>query len=214
MLYNTQPINAYFQLHQYKKFLDIIDGGFIAGGCFKNIFKNEPVKDIDIFFINKESFENAVKVYLTKYKKLYENENCIAFKDNNGLQIELVRSIFGKPIDVVSQFDFTIVKAFLEQKYSFSSTLHNTAPNIFTVQIDERLEYNFTCHNQFFEHLSLNKLVIDDGMPKSVATFNRALKYTKYGYGLCRESKVKLINAIISNGNPNDINGELYFGFD
>ena len=35
------------------RFLDIyMEGhrGFIAGGCFKNIFNNEKIKDIDMFF--------------------------------------------------------------------------------------------------------------------------------------------------------------------
>lgn len=34
--------------------------GFICGGCFKNIFNHEKVKDIDIFFENISDFENAV----------------------------------------------------------------------------------------------------------------------------------------------------------
>lgn len=30
--------------------------GFIAGGCFKNIFSGERVKDIDIFFESESDF--------------------------------------------------------------------------------------------------------------------------------------------------------------
>lgn len=33
--------------------------GFIAGGCFKNIFNNERTKDIDIFFRNSLDFNSA-----------------------------------------------------------------------------------------------------------------------------------------------------------
>lgn len=33
--------------------------GFIAGGCFKNIFKKERVKDLDIFFENENEFNKA-----------------------------------------------------------------------------------------------------------------------------------------------------------
>ena len=30
--------------------------GYIAGGCFKNIFNGEKIKDIDIFFDDEEEF--------------------------------------------------------------------------------------------------------------------------------------------------------------
>ena len=30
--------------------------GFIAGGCFKNIFNNEKIKDVDIFFESESDF--------------------------------------------------------------------------------------------------------------------------------------------------------------
>ena len=44
------------------RFLDLyMEGhkGFIAGGCFKNIFKNERIKDLDIFFNNESDFNEA-----------------------------------------------------------------------------------------------------------------------------------------------------------
>ena len=37
--------------------------GFICGGCFKNIFNKEKVKDLDIFFLNGADFEDAVRYY-------------------------------------------------------------------------------------------------------------------------------------------------------
>lgn len=30
--------------------------GYIAGGCFKNIFNGEKIKDIDIFLITRKNF--------------------------------------------------------------------------------------------------------------------------------------------------------------
>ena len=153
---------------------------------------------MNFFFFNEEGFKKAVEVFQGKYKKTYENDNCIAFYDKKEkIQIELVRSTFGTPEETMMKFDFTIVKACL---YKYKK--------------EEEDVFEFLYHPKFFEHLHCNKLVIDDGMPKPVATFNRVLKYTRYGFGLCRESKIKLVNAIITEGNINDINGELYFGFD
>lgn len=196
-MFIKSPINTYFSLHRFKKYLNGVDG-FITGGCFKDIFNNKEVRDIDMFFFNEEGFKKAVDIFKDKYKKVYENDNCIAFYDKKGgIQIELVRSIFGTPEEVMMQFDFTIVKACLH-KY----------------EKEGEEVFEFLYHPKFFEHLHCNKLVIDDGMPKPVATFNRVLKYTRYGFGLCRESKIKLINEIITRGDVTDINGELYFGFD
>jgi hypothetical protein len=199
-MYVKSPINSYPQLFKYRKYLDKING-FIAGGSFKDIFTSKHVRDIDIFFYTENDFNDAVKYYKTvfRFKEIYQNDNCVAFYDKrNSLTIELIKSIFGTPEAVISQFDFTIVKVALER----------------TTNAEGEVDYNLISHARFFEHLLLNKLVIDEGMPKSVATFNRVLKYTRYGFNLCRESKVKLVEAIKADGDIKDINGDLYFAFD
>ena len=37
--------------------------GFICGGCFKNIFNHEKVKDIDVFFKSNADYEEAVEFF-------------------------------------------------------------------------------------------------------------------------------------------------------
>lgn len=37
--------------------------GFICGGCFKNIFNKENVKDIDMFFESESDYEDAVQYF-------------------------------------------------------------------------------------------------------------------------------------------------------
>lgn len=47
-------------------FLDIYmtgHNGYIAGGCFKNIFNGQRIKDIDIFFLTKGDFIEACELY-------------------------------------------------------------------------------------------------------------------------------------------------------
>ena len=98
--------------------------GFICGGCFKNIFNKEKVKDLDIFFENESDFDDAVQYFDSqtpgydgddvrdeKYHFHYENDNVKAYKHiETGVVIELCCKIFGKPEEILNKFDFTITK--------------------------------------------------------------------------------------------------------
>jgi hypothetical protein len=195
--YKTQSLQNYINLKKYTKYISN-NKGFIAGGCFKNMFKGEPIRDLDIFFLNEKDYNKALKPYKKnkKYKFVYENDNCISFYSiEDKLRIELIKSKFGTPQEILDAFDFTIVKiALFYDAESNPQIIHNS---------------------DFFEHLFTNRLVIDNEIPNGVATFNRVLKYASYGYNLCLESKTKLIQEIISgNGNENDISKELYWGYD
>ena len=166
-------------------------GGFVAGGAFKNIFSGEKVKDIDIFFLSEAAWAKAVK-RLRKakhgYKEIYSNARVVAFIDPvNGIRVELIGSEtnpefpdsvpvkYQSVTDTISDFDFTVVK------FAF---------------VREGDEWLAVYHPQFFEHLKLKRLSIDGELVKPLSTFERVLRYTAYGYRLCRDSKVTLINEI------------------
>lgn len=187
-----------FGLQKHYPLLSKLSGAFLAGGLFKNHFKKQSVRDIDIFFKSQEAFDKAVKFFEAKsgtYAFHYENDNCKAFKSTKtGVVYELVRTRFGTVEDILNVFDFTIVKAALE------------------LQSDGKLV--FTYHKDFFEHLMTNKLVIVNELPLPVNTLQRTWKYAKYGYGLCRESKAALTKAVIERGDVTGLNRELYFGID
>lgn len=195
--YKEQTLQNYINLKKYTKFISK-NKGFIAGGCFKNIFKNEKIRDLDIFFLTEKDYNQAQKQYKKnkEFKFVYENDNCISYYSvKDKLRVELIKSKFGTPKEILNAFDFTIVKAAL-----FYDEYNN--PKVMV-------------HQDFFEHLFTNRLVLDDQIPNSVATFNRVLKYTSYGYGLCLESKTKLIREIIEGENDeNDLSKELYWGYD
>jgi hypothetical protein len=196
--FKNKPAFNYIKLKGLQRYIKDTKG-FIAGGCFKDLFQGKKTRDIDVFFQNEEDYNNALKVYRTKknFKLIYSNDNCTGYRDiKENIGIELIKSIFGTPEEVISQFDFTIVKA-----------AYCNPPL-------EEQDIQFIYHPDFFEHLLLKRLVIDEGMPKAVATLNRSWKYAKYGFGLCKESKTKLTNEIIERGVVDDINGDLYFGFD
>lgn len=172
-----------FALRQLDKFM-IGHSGFIAGGCFKNIFNNEPIKDIDVFFKSESDFDKAVKYFngSDDFEPYYESKNVTAFRHKDShVSVELVQTIFGTPEEVISKFDFTVVKfAYYKE------------------EVEDELTYKAIYHKHFFEHLHLKRAIVDDEIPKPMSTFNRLLKYRKYGYVPCVETKQKVINALRS----------------
>jgi hypothetical protein len=186
-----------FGLQRYYKLLKTLEGGYIAGGVFKNLFTKEKGRDLDIFFETQEAFEKGVEIIKSnpKYKNHYENDNCIAFRHKEtGVVVELVRTRFLPVPNMLDVFDFTIVKAALK------------------MNSDGQLI--FTYHKDFFEHLMTKRLVIVSEPPLPVNTLQRTWKYANYGYGLCRESKALLTKAVIEKGDVQNLSNELYFGID
>ena len=172
-----------FALRQMDKFM-VGHRGFIAGGCFKNLFSHERIKDIDVFFRFFADWQDATIALASDddFEEAYESENVTAFRHIKlGTVVELVRSIFGSPEEIISQFDFTVAKFAYYKELS---------------EDEESLTYKAVYHKDFFEHLHLKRLIIDDGIPKPMSTFERMLRYRKYGYTPCTETKQKLINAL------------------
>lgn len=185
------------------RFLDLYmagHNGFIAGGCFKNIFNNEKIKDVDIFFESESDFISADLYFEADedYVFSYENKNTKAYKNTKtNIRVELVRNTYGTPEDILKKFDFSITK--------FAYCKRDTG--------EESIEYYCYYHVDFFEHLVLKKLVLEENILFPVSTFERSYRYRGYGYGLCKESKANLVNTL-KNSDVNDISNELYFGLD
>jgi len=173
--------------------------GFIAGGCFKNIFKNQKIKDLDIFFENEKDFSEAVEHFKSNenYVLSYENDNTISYKNKNtNVRIELIRNTYGTAQEIISKFDFSITKFAYARKQESEGVIYY---NLFV--------------NTFFEDMTSNKLVIDGDLLYPVSSFERSYRYRTYGFGLCKESKSKLIEAL-KNSNTDDLSNDLYFGID
>lgn len=186
--------------------------GFICGGCFKNIFNKENVKDLDIFFESKSDYEDAVQ-YLDsmtpgyegndkrneEYTFYYENDNVKAYKHiRTGVRIELCSKIFGKPEEILKQFDFSITKfayykAIIEDE---TGAEREEGPDPFNEDIKTHIEYRVMYTDNFFQDLHMKRLVTDGIIPYPMSTFERMLRYEKYGYFPCRETKMKIIKAL------------------
>jgi hypothetical protein len=166
--------------------------GIIAGGCFKAIFSGGKPHDIDMFFRKYEDFRSAVsyfKEHKDEYKTGYENQNVVSFvHEKTNLRIECIRKIFGTPEEIIRQFDFTITKFAYEIEAEPEDGEDGETELTYTDKI--------LFHGQFFEHLCMKRLVVDDRMPYPVSPFNRTYKYAKSGFFPCRETKLKILKAV------------------
>ena len=173
-------LKNYPQIIWLKEFL-IGHPGIIAGGCFKSIFAEQKPHDIDMFFRSSEDFTKAImyfKEHKEEYTPGYENRNVESFiHTRTGTRIECVRKIYGSPIDIISQFDFTIAK--------FAYEIESEPPE----DEDGDWEYmdKIIYHHKFFEHLVMKRLVVDDAMPYPISTYNRTYKYSQSGFCLAEK---------------------------
>ena len=218
-----QSRDNFWMLNWLDKFMEG-HKGFICGGCFKNIFNEEKVKDLDIFFKSHVDWAEAVEYFDSmtagysdeetedtvsdedaEYRFLYENDNVKAYTHKKtGVRLELCSKVFGMPEDVINQFDFTITKfayykAEVEDEtgaeYDGSSIVLN-ADTCGYEKPKTHIEYKIMHDDKFFEHLHLKRLVTDNKIPYPISTFERMLKYAKYGYFPCKETKLKIIRAL------------------
>lgn len=210
--------------------------GFICGGCFKNIFNHERVKDLDIFFQNKSDFDEAVQYFDSmtpgyegddkrneQYRFYYENPYVKAYKHiEKGITVELCCKIFGTAEQILNQFDFTIVKfAYYKEEVEDETgsvveydpfALDPLEPN---KKPETHIEYKVLHDDKFFEHLHMKRLVIDDNIPFPMSTFERMFRYAKYGYFPCRETKMKVVKALRElNEEQVELSNSLYDGMD
>lgn len=205
--------------------------GFICGGCFKNIFNKEPIKDLDIFFKNNIDFENACEFFDSQtagyfeddpdnplseedadYIFCYENDNVKSYKHKKtGIRIELCKKIFGTAEEILKRFDFTLTKFAYYKAYIEDETgaeVYNDGDNV-------HIEYRVMMDDKFFEHLHTKRLVLDDRILFPANTLERMFRYAKYGYMPCKETKMKTIKALRDMpGDKIELSKSLYDGMD
>ena len=211
--------------------------GFICGGCFKNIFNREKVKDLDIFFKSRTDFDEAVQHFDSQstgyegkdkkteiYQFYYENDNVKAYKHiDKGITVELCCKIFGTAEEILNNFDFTVTKfAYYKEEvedetgaeYDGISTVLNADTGGYE-KPQTHIEYKILHDDKFFEHLHLKRLVTDNEIPYPMSTFERMLRYAKYEYFPCRETKMKIIKALRELSEQQvELSESLYDGMD
>ena len=207
MKYKQSDLSNFSQLTFLTQYL--FPNSIIAGGCFKNIFNHEKIKDLDIFFYNSESYAKAINSikFNTRYSHVYDTTKVSCYKDDfYDIKLELNNFYSSEsPSDLLNQFDFTICKFAICNEKIFEEN-----------NIDFRWETKVYHHEDFFEHLSLKRLVADDNLFYPASSFDRMIKYIKYGFQPCLETKIKIIEALRSlpEFDSKLLNKSLYGGLD
>ena len=57
----------------------------------------------------------------------------------------------------------------------------------------------YSIMKNFFEHLHMKRLVIDENIPFPISTWERTYRYKGYGYNMCRETKKKTFRSYSEN---------------
>lgn len=187
--------------------------GFIAGGAFKYLLLDEKPKDLDVYFQNEADFKQAVAFFSERenFDSSYMNDKVVAFVDKEtNLRIELIRSIYGKPSEIISLFDFTLTKFALYYDNLFNEENGETDSEL---NPEDFNSYSIVLHELFFEDLMMKRLQIDDQILYPTSTWERSYKYRDYGYKLCRESELKLLDALKLEG-ESEVSRSFYNGFD
>lgn len=178
----------------------------VAGGAFKNALTDgAEVKDLDIFCHDENVFDGVVAQATDEIgEPIYVNEKSTGFRTEDGVRLDVVRTIFGTPAEILDSFDFTVTQMALTPLPAAE---------------DGTETFGLICHPAFFEHLHMKRLVIEsDSLPFPLSTFERSYRYTRYGFGICKDSKVRLLMQIASF-NPSAISLDamsqsLYDGMD
>lgn len=225
IMFTTNHVDNYPVLRRLNKYLP--DNAYIAGGVFKNILEDKPFRDVDVYFHTEMDFDAAVDAAeVIGHPKVYSNDRVTAFKVHD-VTVEYIRYKFGTPAEILEEFDFTITKAAYgaltlpPSSQSFDALLCLDELLFMADGEPEPPVMEFVHHSQFFEHLHQRRLVIEGTLPMPISTFERTYKYTRYGFNLCRDSKVTLLTAIMQAGTvveDNDLSAHLsaslYAGID
>jgi hypothetical protein len=218
----TKPLDRFPQFRFLKKIMDELRYDYIgedlplffAGGCFKSILLGHRIKDIDVFFETESAQQTAWSSLEKSEKVKYRNDKAWGMSlevAGAPTSFDFVTSVYGTPEQVLAQFDFTVSKfalSYTPEREEGVKLFKETLPEL----AKKNAEYFITYHQDAFEHFTSKKLVLDDAIPFPESTFNRVLRYTKYGFNLCNESRVSLLQALRSSTTDLNDTPDLYAG--
>lgn len=172
----------------------------IAGGCFKDIINNEPIKDFDLFFLNESDYFEALKFYRKKeFTLVYENNNAVRFSDgiNN---YEIIRHINETVEGLINSFDFEITKMALTTK-----TIKD--PN----SDEEKVIPNKLFYNERIIDLIKNKILsFDDSLNYPYSTLKRVIRYVSKGYRIDNKD-LSYLAQYLNMIDEEELFNEIYF---
>ncbi len=129
------------------------DKVFIAGGCLRDVLKEEKYKDIDLYCQDEETLEN-VKNSLGRDNVV--SQFAITFKIQGiSVPVQLINLLIGNPKDVIEQFDFTINQRYLKMS-SLGETkdIISSNPNDWTLRLGKKVKTPNSLLARFLKLLS------------------------------------------------------------
>ena len=156
-----------------------------------------------MFFENEQDYIKAEQYFSenNEFNFYYDNSKVKAYKHGN-IIIELISHVYGKPEEIISNFDFTITKFAYYKELAEEENGNN------------HIEYKVICDDCYFEHLHNCRLVVDDKLLYPISSFERMIRYIKYGYYPCKETKMKIIEGIRRVHTVEGMSESLYDGVD
>lgn len=95
----------------YKTQLDKSIPWFVAGGALTSVFSNQPINDLDIFFYNLTDLALLQsKLTAKNISSKFVTDSAISY-DLNGVKVQLIKRVYGTPLEIINQFDFTTTMA-------------------------------------------------------------------------------------------------------
>lgn len=158
-------LNTFNPPSDIKNILFLIKGhGFLAGGCLRAALKNKTdYTDYDIYAYTLEDRRILIDLFLKMgFKATYYNTNCVCLDGYLGvnfdkkLNIQIIFSFVGNPVDVIDEFDFTICR----------------------VAIDDKFIYK----DKDFDENEQKKMLRIKTIQCPISAIRRIIKYTKKGY--------------------------------
>lgn len=151
-------------------------GAMIAGGALTSAFTHQDIKDIDIYFRDKESMTQAFLKVTDDWENVYlgHTDKSITIRDlESGATVQFIFfDYFNGLQDVFSAFDFTVCMAGIDLKDG-------------TLQM----------HPQFLSDIASRTLHFNDGTRFPYISLIRTRKYQDRGYKLSKGTILAIANA-------------------
>lgn len=151
-------------------------GAMIAGGALTSAFTHQDIKDIDIYFRDKESMTQAFLKVTDDWENVYlgHTDKSITIRDlESGATVQFIFfDYFNDLQSVFSAFDFTVCMAGIDLKDG-------------TLQM----------HPQFLSDIASRTLHFNDGTRFPYISLIRTRKYQDRGYKLSKGTILAIANA-------------------
>lgn len=149
---------------------------FVAGGALRAVFSNEKIKDLDIYFpYGKPDIDGFRKGWMElpdkEVKRLFNSDSAETW-EKNGVNIQLIKKIYGTPKEIINQFDFTICMCAYDP-----------------------INDKFVMHDNFLNHLAM-KLVYYNPGKYPINSLYRMKKYMEKGYNVPAVEIIKIALTI------------------